>query len=62
MAEIVNLRRARKSRQKQQDQAVAAQNRIDYGRKRGEKQHTEQINDKSRHDWQQHQLDPSESE
>ena len=37
MAEIVNLRRARKSRERERLQAEAAQNRAVFGRSKGEK-------------------------
>lgn len=37
MAEIVNLRRARKSKERERQQAEAAQNRAVFGRSRAEK-------------------------
>lgn len=37
MADVVNLRRARKTRDRRAEQAVAAGNRFRYGRSAGEK-------------------------
>jgi hypothetical protein len=37
MAEIVNLRRARKSKERELQQAEAAQNRVAFGRSKAEK-------------------------
>ena len=37
MAEIVNLNRFRKSRQRQEDREKAAENRVRFGRNKGEK-------------------------
>lgn len=41
MAEIVNLRRARKARDRATSEAQAAQNRIDFGRTKAERTLTE---------------------
>ncbi|RXT54993.1 hypothetical protein B6S44_11905 [Bosea sp. Tri-44] len=41
MAEIVNLRRARKARDRATAEAQAAQNRIDFGRTKAERTLTE---------------------
>lgn len=41
MAEIVNLRRARKARNRATSEAQAAQNRIDFGRTKAERTLTE---------------------
>ena len=41
MAEIVNLRRARKSKERERQKAEAAQNRAVFGRSKAEKRLTE---------------------
>jgi hypothetical protein len=41
LAEIVNLRRARKLKERERSQAEAAQNRTLFGRSKGEKRLTE---------------------
>jgi hypothetical protein len=46
VAEIVNLNRFRKARQRNEDQKLAAENRIRFGRTRGEKAAERQTDDK----------------
>ena len=41
MADIINLRQARKARKRQEDAHSAEQSRIKHGRTKGEKQHAE---------------------
>jgi Domain of unknown function (DUF4169) len=41
LAEIINLRRARKSKERERQQAEAAQNRAVFGRSKAEKRLTE---------------------
>jgi Domain of unknown function (DUF4169) len=40
MAEIINLRRARKSKQREADAKTADENRVKFGRSKTEKEHT----------------------
>jgi len=47
MAEIVNLRRARKQRARQDAEAQAEQNRITFGRTKAERTQTDAARDKS---------------
>lgn len=46
MAEIVNLNRFRKARRRDQDQKLAAENRIRFGRTKGDKAAERQADDK----------------
>lgn len=56
MAEIVNLRRARKQRSKKEQEHTAAQNRIDFGRRKDEKQLQQRLNNKAEQTLDQHKL------
>ncbi|MGO4672873.1 DUF4169 family protein [Bosea sp. 2YAB26] len=56
MAEIINLRRARKQRQRVAAEAKADQNRIDFGRSKAERSLTEARRDKAIHELDGHKL------
>ena len=47
MAEIINLRRARKQRARAEAEKAAGQNRIDFGRSKAERSLTEAERDKA---------------
>jgi hypothetical protein len=61
MAEIVNLRRARKQRARQDAQTQAQQNRLSFGRTKAERQITEATREKAARDLEGHRL-PSDDE
>lgn len=56
MAEIVNLRRARKAKARAEKGAVAAQNRAQYGRPAHERKLTATLEKKREHDLSLHRL------
>lgn len=58
MAEIVNLRRARKAREKARDQVQAAENRILFGRSKPERLLNEAQRKKASRDLDARRLDP----
>ncbi len=60
MAEIVNLRRVRKQRARENAGAQAQQNRIAFGRTRVERQLTEAERNKAARDLDGHRLKPDE--
>jgi len=60
MAEIVNLRRVRKQRARENAEAQAQQNRIAFGRTRVERQLTEAERNKAARDLDGHRLKPDE--
>jgi len=60
MAEIVNLRRVRKQRAREDAEAQAQQNRIAFGRTRVERQLTEAERNKAARDLDGHRLKPDE--
>jgi hypothetical protein len=60
MSEIINLRRARKQREKADDQQQAAQNRLSHGRAKGEKQQTAMLEHQAKAKLDQHRLIPPE--
>ena len=57
MGEVVNLRRARKSRMRRQDEEEAARNRLAFGRPKAERQRAEQEREKLERDLEGHKLD-----
>lgn len=57
MAEIINLNRARKSRDKDAAKRTAAANRILHGRTKSERQETEKANDRRETELDGHKLD-----
>ena len=56
MAEIVNLRRVRKQRARQDAEAQAEQNRISFGRTKAERKSTEAERDKATRQLDGHRL------
>ncbi len=62
MAEIVNLRRARKRRARQEAEQQAQQNRIAFGRTKAERSHTEAERDKAARTLDGHRLAPPDDE
>ena len=56
MAEIVNLRRARKQRARNEAEALAEQNRISFGRTKAERTATEQERSKAQRELDGHKL------
>lgn len=56
MAEIINLRRARKQRQRVAAEAKADQNRIDFGRSKAERNLTEARREKAVRELDGHKL------
>ena len=56
MAEIINLRRARKQRTRQDAEAKAEQNRISFGRTKAERTLTEAERDKAARELDGHRL------
>jgi hypothetical protein len=62
MAEIINLRRARKRMVRQQDARRAAENRIVHGRSKAERDLAEARRGKARRDLEQHRIDRGEAE
>ena len=56
MAEIVNLRRARKQRARQDAEAQAEQNRITFGRSKAERTQTQAERDKAARQLDGHRL------
>lgn len=62
MAEIVNLRRVRKQRARQDAEAQAAQNRLTFGRTRNERLATEVARDKAARDLDGHRLPPPDDD
>ena len=57
MVEIVNLNRARKTKQRDQKRKIADQNARKFGRTKGEKKRDDLINAKAKHTVDQHTLD-----
>jgi hypothetical protein len=57
MAEIVNLRTARKRAKRQQHDARAAVNRLEHGRSKSERALTKATNDKASQDLGRHRID-----
>ena len=62
MAEIVNLRRARKQRARQDAEAQAEQNRLTFGRTRTERRATDAARDKAARELDGHRLPPSDDD
>lgn len=62
MAEIVNLRRARKQRARQEAEQQAQQNRIAFGRTKAERNLTEAERDKAARTLDGHRLAPPDDE
>ncbi|MGO4735166.1 DUF4169 family protein [Bosea sp. 2KB_26] len=58
MAEIINLRRARKQRQRVAAEAKADQNRIDFGRSKAERSLAEARREKAARELDGHKLAP----
>lgn len=56
MAEIINLNQYRKSRQRQERQKTASENRINFGRSKPERQHEESERENRRRELEHHQL------
>lgn len=62
MAEIVNLRQARKQKARAEAEKTAAQNRISFGRTKAERKLTEAERDKAARHIDGHKLDRDEPE
>ena len=62
MAEIVNLRRARKQRARQEAEQQAQQNRIAFGRTKAERSLTQAERDKAARTLDGHRLAPPDDE
>lgn len=62
MAEIINLRRARKQKARQEAEAQAEQNRISFGRSKAERRLTEAERDKAARQLDGHRLGGGEDE
>jgi hypothetical protein len=62
MAEIINLRRARKQRARQESETKAEQNRISFGRTKAERSLTEAEQDKAARLLDGHRLGSGEDE
>jgi hypothetical protein len=62
MAELINLRRARKRKMRQQDANRAAENRLAHGRSKAERSLTMARSAKTRRDLDQRRLDRGEAE
>jgi hypothetical protein len=60
MGEIVNLRRARKSRDRRRDEDQAQENRIRHGLSKAEKQFTEKTRTQEAKKLEGHRLDASD--
>ena len=60
--EIVNLRRARKARERAREQAEAAQNRLQFGRPKAERRLGEAERDKAIRDLDARRLQPPDAE
>lgn len=58
MAEIVNLRQARKARARMEAEAAAARNRVAFGRSRKERQANEALNELEKQRHESHRLEP----
>ena len=58
MAEIINLRRARKARTKSQKEEQAAQNRLLFGLSKTERESSAALRDKDKRQLDAHQLTP----
>lgn len=56
MAEIVNLRRARKAKARADKEAVAAENRVRFGRPAHERKLTNSLEQKRKHSLSLHEL------
>ena len=56
MAEIVNLRQARKRKQRQSEEAAAAERRFAFGRSKAERRLSEQERLKAEHDLESHRI------
>ena len=61
MAEIINLRRTRKAKQRAAKDAEAAQNRARSGAPKSERNVTKARSEKAAHDLAGHRLDPDKS-
>jgi hypothetical protein len=62
MAEIINLRRARKRMMRRQDAQRAAENRVTHGRSKAERGLERARSAKTRRDLAQHRIDRGEAE
>ncbi|MBX3513304.1 MAG: DUF4169 family protein [Xanthobacteraceae bacterium] len=62
MAEVVNLRRARKAKLRAEKEAVAAQNRARFGRPQHERKLTATLEEKREHSLSLHSLADREGE
>jgi hypothetical protein len=62
MAEIINIRRARKRKMRRQDAQRAAENRFVHGRSKAERAVTEARSAKTRRDLDQRRIDRGEAE
>ena len=54
MGEIVNLKRHRKRKDRAAKEEIAAENRVQFGRTKAEKELTEALNEKAAKDLEQH--------
>jgi Domain of unknown function (DUF4169) len=60
MAEIVNLRRARKAAKRAEDEKDAAAQRVSHGTPKALRQETEARRDKAKRDLEAHRIEPEE--
>jgi hypothetical protein len=61
MAEIINLRQARKKKARAEKEARAAENRVSFGRSKAEKKLTQAERDKAESHLDSHKRDPDET-
>ena len=62
MTEIVNLRLARKRKARAEKEARASQNRIEFGRTKSERKHTQAEIDRASHELNSHKRDVDEGQ
>ncbi len=62
MVEVVNLRRARKARDRNREAADAAENRVLFGRTKAEKRLTDSLREKAARDLDAQRLAPSDED
>jgi hypothetical protein len=58
MAEIVNLRQARKNKARAEREVTAAQNRVEFGRTKAERKQTTALNELEQKRLDQHETSP----
>ncbi len=60
MTEIINLRQARKRRERAEKERRAAENRRRFGRKKTEVRQEDSERDNAERDWRGHEIDPDD--